>query len=1086
MKTKNNFAKKAKVIAGAMLLMANVCSYAQTEQIADPLAFTQWVATGLGNQYASDVAVDGNGDSYTVGFYTSGTINSPGWSPLSNYGPVNTEDGYIIKYSRGDDDQYGNQAPSNWALWAVRVGGAGADRCQSVTTLGDGAGGYYIYVVGWYTTTATFESHDGLNQTLSTVSGGTNAYLARYDQDLNLHYVYDIGGTSPGTDYAYQVTAAFDVTGDRGIYIGGRNGSQLGFVCRGGTSATVSPVYSDGGDEGYVVRYNDLSNYAIPAWIRYMTSTGSDAVYAVEADENGVSFGGQFKGEFHVQQTATTYQTFGLSGSSDAFMGNYNRFGNYVWCRRLGGNSTGSTPENTTCITLDIDGNTYAGGMFANSAPGFTCANASGLMECFVEKYSPTGTILWSKCGGSTGSFAGNDYVTGVVVDRCTKHVYVAGLSHGATFNFGTMSLPAFGTGSNDDNFFLQLDAVTGNYLTGTGKVFGSHGNDISYGLCIDRLNYVYMVGITSGATWTLPPHAALSNTASGSYDGFLWRFNEAHWPALASPGTTNPFAGAPSAQHVDIDVDNCNIYCTGIFDGTLTYAGITKTSTSGGNFPSIDACLTRSDKFGNYTGFTMLATGSSHEVLMDQAMDASGIYAVGYAMGEGVTDVYGNPFTTVSGSTTTIMYGDVYYAPFIKTDMNGAILWSLLAKPNNTSSLVLATGVTVDKFHGCIYVYGNFSGSVSFPTTTGPAVTLNGNTTNQLFVAKYNTAGVLSWVKTVAFCTSGLSAAGISVEETSGDFYLTGSINGTAFFNGNMTSTPLTSAGINNLFIARYNSSGFVTRVTKHAVAGSFGGKIVSPNGMNGEVYVCGIVNGQALVAKCILPTVGTISWPWVTTGSLGGTADLCLGSDGTSLYVTGGINSGYNFTLGAQSYANPTGINRGLYMASIARSTGNVTCLGIRNPAGMLASTGIAQDNYTGNVYVSGGSGVNFEFSGAIHEFSPDYCNYSNRLAAPSQGNTNAEAETPAKPAVAITTNLFPNPSDGVMTLQISGANVSELPATLILIDLSGRVVMQKDNIITDQNSVDGSELAEGVYIYQVTRNNVVIGNGRIVITR
>jgi hypothetical protein len=127
-----------------------------------------------------------------------------------------------------------------------------------------------------------------------------------------------------------------------------------------------------------------------------------------------------------------------------------------------------------------------------------------------------------------------------------------------------------------------------------------------------------------------------------------------------------------------------------------------------------------------------------------------------------------------------------------------------------------------------------------------------------------------------------------------------------------------------------------------------------------------------------------------------------------------------------------------------------------------------------------------INGEFSGTVQEFSPDYCNYSNRLAGGTSQENAIEAAAAMDKASAITTNLFPNPSDGIMTLQLSSNIDESTPVSLLITDITGRIVLQKEGIVTAQTPIEGGELANGTYYYQVVKNNEVIGNGKIVIAK
>jgi len=99
------------------------------------------------------------------------------------------------------------------------------------------------------------------------------------------------------------------------------------------------------------------------------------------------------------------------------------------------------------------------------------------------------------------------------------------------------------------------------------------------------------------------------------------------------------------------------------------------------------------------------------------------------------------------------------------------------------------ANGVATDS-SGNVYVTGGTKGGLDGNTSAG-------NT--DLFVVKYNSSGTKQWTKQLG--SSGLdSANGITID-SSGNVYVTGVTLGGLDWN--------TSAGANDLFVVKYNSSG-------------------------------------------------------------------------------------------------------------------------------------------------------------------------------------------------------------------------------------------------------------------------------------
>jgi len=134
------------------------------------------------------------------------------------------------------------------------------------------------------------------------------------------------------------------------------------------------------------------------------------------------------------------------------------------------------------------------------------------------------------------------------------------------------------------------------------------------------------------------------------------------------------------------------------------------------------------------------------------------------------------------------------------------------------------ANGVATDS-SGNVYVTGGTKGGLDGNTSAG-------NT--DLFVVKYNSSGTKQWTKQLG--SSGLdSANGITID-SSGNVYVTGVTFGGLDWN--------TSAGANDLFVVKYNSSGTKEWTEQLGSASSdFANGVATDS--SGNVYVAGATYG-------------------------------------------------------------------------------------------------------------------------------------------------------------------------------------------------------------------------------------------------
>jgi hypothetical protein len=103
-------------------------------------------------------------------------------------------------------------------------------------------------------------------------------------------------------------------------------------------------------------------------------------------------------------------------------------------------------------------------------------------------------------------------------------------------------------------------------------------------------------------------------------------------------------------------------------------------------------------------------------------------------------------------------------------------------------------------------YVVGNFSATADFDPSAGTA-NLTSAGGSDIFIAKYNSSGDYVWAKRIG--GTGADQGNSLTLDGSGNVFLTGYFAGTVDFDPSASTANLISAGGNDIFIAKYNSSG-------------------------------------------------------------------------------------------------------------------------------------------------------------------------------------------------------------------------------------------------------------------------------------
>jgi hypothetical protein len=415
--------------------------------------------------------------------------------------------------------------------------------------------------------------------------------------------------------------------------------------------------------------------------------------------------------------------------------------------RRIGG----AGDDRVSHLALDRSGNIYITGSFRETAIfGATTLTSAGGEDIFIAKVSNSGSFVWAKRVGGTGSDSGY----GIAIDS-SGNAYITGEFQG-TAVFGATTLTSAGY---DDTYISKVDSG-GNFLWA--KRAGGTSSDRGWSIAVDSSGNAYVTGyfrdtaVFGATTLTSAGNSDIYVTKVDSGGNFLW--------AKRAGGTRDDYGNG-------IAVDSSgNAYITGYFVGTAVFGATTLTS-EGGN----DIYVAKVDSGGNFL-WAKRAGGTSGNYGNGIAIDSSGnAYITGEFSG-----------TAVFGATTLTSAGwdDIYVT---KVDSGGNFLWAKRAGGTNSDH---GYGIALDS-SGNAYITGYFYGTAIFGATTLTSVG-----SNDIYIAKVDSGGNFLWAKR-AGGTSSDHGYGIALD-SSGNAYITGQFQGTAVFGA----TTLISAGGQDVFI--------------------------------------------------------------------------------------------------------------------------------------------------------------------------------------------------------------------------------------------------------------------------------------------
>lgn len=318
----------------------------------------------------------------------------------------------------------------------------------------------------------------------------------------------------------------------------------------------------------------------------------------------------------------------------------------------------------------------------------------------------------------------------------------------------------------------------------------GGANADAGYDIATDGSGNVFVVGEFQGTVDFDPGTGTANLSSAGNIDLFFSKYSSSGtylWSK--SLGGTN----ADYCRSVVADGSG-NIYITGAFSGTIDFdpgAGTSNLTSSGQG----DIYFAKYDASGNYVWAYKIGN-SGNEFGWNIGIDgSSNVYLSGVF--QGTTDF--DPGAGTANLTSNGSPNDIFFAKYSPT---GGYLW---ANRIGGSTADYARDMAVDA-SGNVYITGEFQGTVDFDPGAGTANLIPAGFF-EIYFAKYSTTGAYIWAKNVGGANGDIGY-GIAVDGT-GNVYVTGYFETTADFDPGAGTANLTVGGSNDIFVAKYSSTG-------------------------------------------------------------------------------------------------------------------------------------------------------------------------------------------------------------------------------------------------------------------------------------
>ena len=433
-------------------------------------------------------------------------------------------------------------------------------------------------------------------------------------------------------------------------------------------------------------------------------------------------------------------------------------------------------------------------------------ASAAARLTVIAASTGTRPEFAWIQTGGGSGDDAGS----GVAVDA-QGNCFVVGCFTGVA-TFGVMS--ATSAGGND----VFVAKYTKDGIPEWVRRAGGSGNDGGNKVAVDASGNCLVVGGFSGVA----TFGDIVLTSAGDLDMFVAKYSPAGdllWVRSAGG------AGYDEGSGVATDPwGNC--YLSGTFTGNARF-GKTELVGRGGS----DIFVAKYNAAGELQ-WVVSGGGPGDDAGTAIAADSVGnCYVTGYFWGDAI---FGKTALPGAGTRDFVL---------AKYDPQGGLLW---AKRGGGSNYDLGLGVAVDSAGNC-YVTGEFSSQPGVFETSQ----LNCAGPNDIFVAKYSGTGTLEWIRQ-AGAEGPDFGWGIAVD-AAGNSYVTGFF----WYSVDFGTNRLTSAGIDDVFVARYDGDGQPSWAVRAGGANYDYGRSVAVDS-SGNCFVTGFFYGPATFDTLQVSSIG------------------------------------------------------------------------------------------------------------------------------------------------------------------------------------------------------------------------------------
>jgi hypothetical protein len=808
-----------------------------------------WVAQigGGGADTGNAIATDSSGNMFVTGVY-----GGAGFA-LTLYNTGGTIGGTLAASSGTSDVFIARYTSAGAVSWGARIASTAPDVGTAVAT--DPSGN--VFVTGYYDAALTLFNSSGVSNASLPITGGTDAFIAKYSSAGAVLWAARIAGTGVANERGNGI--ATDSSGS--AFVTGFYTTALTLFNSSGVSNAALPF--TGGIDCFIAKYTSDGAVSWAAQIAGAT-TSSDYGYGIATDSSGNVFvTGQYGASLTLYNTGgSTGATLGFTGGNDVFIAKYSSAGAVLWAARI----AGAGADTGAAIATDSSGNVLVTGfhgatltLFNSSGVSNSTIGFTGGVDAFAAKYSADGAVLWGvQMAGTSTSFdqglavaadsSGNVFVTGQYGAVLTLRAANGASNASLTFSSGTSGV--FLAKYNPDGYIANAPTpassnvlVSATYTPSTFSPFVNGFTQSTLAGTTLATTGLFLGGPSNYFSGSISEVLVFGTTLTAaqrqSVEGYLSR----KWGIGTRLIITHPYYTIPPFNRYfnPTDVPGCSLWLDGADNRSMnSTTTVTSWSDKSGSNNTMTGTAT-------WTGTTMSFNGST------QAFSNAGyVFPVSaYSM----FSVYSNTTAPAAGAYMNALYGSngfptlgTFGAAKDVTARSVVANTGALSVPVGWAARIGSTagdigyGIAADP-SGNVLVTGAYSAALTV-FNQGPSgtagTTLPFTANSETFVAKYSSAGAVLWAARITGSDSrGNIGYGIATD-TSGAVVVTGYYSAGATFSNQGPSgtvgTTLPFTGGQDCFVAKYSSAGAVlwaARIASTGLAFEYGSAIATdPSG--------------------------------------------------------------------------------------------------------------------------------------------------------------------------------------------------------------------------------------------------------------